>query len=319
MPKTRKSLFAVFGIVGLLSVILLSALAIASSDSTAKPTKLGDVPGFRGGVQGYIDDDTILLWEAFQRETYIKQCMIEDGYNYTLDAAFPAGSLRAVADSIGALGNTDELSAVNSAADSESKQTNPDIDSLSPNRLDGYYLALYGETAADVAYVDSTGYFPAGRNDFAQGGCFGAAAALPRLTTRFIDDDVRAEKTIEMAKAAPCVTPTGVKLMDLEALDFAYARVYENASASNQMKRELESDLFACEDKLARENSAAGERAEVTVFNRHKKRLLEHAERYRVIEKRITNDDEFKQYLRTVVVELEDSWKDIDTPPANSG
>lgn len=300
---------------------MLAALAVASRDSTAKPSKLEDVPGFRIDANGTIADDTILLWEAFQREKHIQRCMIEDGFSYTLDAAFPAGSLRAVADAIGAVGQTDDLSSDDATGGAASKRTNPDIDSLSPQQLNAYYLALYGESAVDLAYVDSTGFLPPGRNEFAQGGCFGTAAALPRLrtTTRKVDDDLQTEKAIEMAKAAPCITTGGVKLADLAALDFAYVAIYDNFATSDDEKRELESDLDSCIDALERENAAAKARAKVTVFNRHKKLLLDHAERYKILENEIAQDDEFKQYLRETVADLENSWDDIDTNPANSG
>lgn len=317
----KKLLFAGFGIVTSMALVMLAALAVASKDTTARPTKLGDVPGFRVDAQGIVDDDTILLWEAFQREKHVQQCMVEDGYDYTLDAAFPAGSLRAVADAIGAVGNTSDHSGDDNAVASGSMRTNSDIDSLSPQQLNGYYLTLYGETADDVAYVDSTGFLPTGRNDFAQGGCFGAAAALPHLgtTMSIISNDVQSEKAIEMASAAPCVTPNGVKLAGLAELELAFIDVYDDPSISDQFKKAFESDVFACWDDLERENAAASARAKVTVFNRHKKLLENHAERYGLIESKISEDDEFKEYLRNTVTELDQSWNDIDTNPANSG
>ena len=314
MNINTKTLLPLSGLVVVLLAVLVSALAIASDDTTTRPTKLSEVPGFGGSVE----TDTILLWEAFQREKYVKQCMAEEGYSYTLDAAFPAGSLRDIADSIGAVGTTGSPSS--NGVDSVSMPSNPDLKSLTPQQLDGYYLTLYGETAADVAYVDSTGFFPAGRKDFAQGGCFGAAQTLPRLvTTRFfIGDDVQREKAIEMAKAVPCVTPNGIKLKDLEAQQVAKWEVlYENPSISDETKEALYADLDACYEKLNRENQAAVARARTTVFNRHKKRLLDHTEYYRAVTNTIAEDNEFKQYVQAAVAELEDSWDHIDETPPN--
>ena len=313
MKINTKKLLPLSGFVVVMLAVLVSALAIASDDPTG-PTKLSEVPGFGGSEE----TDTILLWEAFQREKYVKQCMVEEGYSYTLDAAFPAGALRDVADSIGAVGTTGSPSS--NGVDSVSMPSNPDLKSLTPQQLDGYYLTLYGETAADVAYVDSTGFLPTGRKDFAQGGCFGAAQALPRLTTTrfFINDDVQREKAIEMAKAAPCTTPNGIKLKDLEAQQVAkWGVLYDNPSTSDETKEALLADLDACYEKLDRENQAAVARAKTTVFNRHKKRLLDHTEHYRVVTNTIAEDNEFKQYVQTEVAELEDSWDHIDETPPN--
>ena len=313
MKINTKRLLAVLGFVVVLLAVLVSALAIASDDTTTRPTKLSEVPGFGGSVE----TDTILLWEAFQREKYVKQCMAEEGYSYTLDAAFPAGALRDVADSIGAVGSTGSPSS--NGVDSVSIPSNPDLKSLTPQQLDGYYLTLYGETAADVAYVDSTGFLPTGRKDFAQGGCFGAAQALPRLRTTsfFIFDAVRREKAIEMAKAAPCVTPNGIKLKDLVEWEVTFVGVIDNPSISDETKEALYADLDTCFEKLERENQAAVARARTTVFNRHKKRLLGHTEHYRVVTNTIAEDNEFKQYVQTAIAELEDSWDHIDETPPN--
>ena len=338
MKINKKRLLALSGFVVVMLAVLVSALAIASDDTTTRPTKLSEVPGFRWSVE----DDTIFLWEAFQRAKYVKQCMAEEGYRYSLYTAFLGGNLRAVADFIGAVGTTGSPSS--NGIDLVLMPSSPYLKSLTPQQLDGYYLTLFGEenvgemsyadairaakyhnslrrktTVGDVAYVDSTGVLPTGRNDLAQGGCYGAAEALPQIgsTRSFINEDVRREKAIEVAKSAPCITPNGIKLKDLEEREVTFVGVIDNPSISDETKEALYADLDACYEELDRENQAAAARAKTTVFNRHKKRLLDHAEHYRVVTNTIIKDNEFKQHLQTAVAELEDSWDHIDETPPN--
>ena len=257
---------------------------VASSGDPAQPQSLGEIPGFRRSPEGSEADDTIVLWEAFSRETYVQNCMSQEGLDYHIDIASPWGARLAVTESIPV---------------SES---------------DRYFMTLYGESAADVAAVKSTGFLPEGRNDFAQGGCVGASwDAIPRLyeLRDELSDEVKEAKATEMAEAVPCVTPSGVRLAnlaDLETtLDAAFAAAFESGESTSDVLQDMES----CEAALETENAAAGDRARTTVFARHKPRLLRQEELYgSIVDDLIEPDEQFSQYLQGTVILPQD---DVNT------
>ena len=164
-------------------------------------------------------------------------------------------------------------------------------------------MTLFGESAADVALVNSTGFLPEGRNDFAQGGCVGASwDAIPILYVLRDEllPEVREEKATEMADAIPCVTPNGVRLANLA--DFEAAAFDSGEITQNVLK-----DLDSCEAALYKENAAASARARATVFARHKQRLLQQEERYgSIVDDLIKPDEQFLQYLQGAVDGLGD-------------
>lgn len=274
----------------------------ASSDDPVQPQSLSEIPGFRTS-EGGLADDTILLWEVFSREKYVQNCMSQAGFDYNL--AFPL-DLPAVADWLGIVADDDSVSGEVGQGGSQQGLLDDlmttDSSPVPVAEGDQYFMALYGETAADVAYVESTGFLPEGRNDFARGGCVGAAwDAIPRLSElpRELSDEVREERAIEMADAAPCVTPNGVTLENLGDMEWAYVAALESGESTQ--------DVESCAPALERENEAASERARATVFARHKQRLLRQYERYgSIVEDVIKPDEQFSQYLRDALIRRED-------------
>ena len=302
------------GMAGVLVVASVATFVVASSGDPAQPQSLSEIPGFRRSAEGMVADDTIAFWEAFSREEHVHDCMSRAGLDYTIDVAFPTGPVLSIASSLDIVANDNsegddsEALASESVGQSSAQQNmlddlmTPDINLVPVVESDQYFMALYGETAADVAYVESTGFLPEGRNDFARGGCVGASwDAIPGLYDRRseIFDDVREAKVTELADAVPCVTPNGVRLASLGDWEEALVEAFESGESTQ--------DLESCEAALERENEAANERARATVFSHHKQRLLTQHERYgSIVDDVIEPDQPFTEYLQGALAEIED-------------
>ena len=299
--------FGLAGVSGVLVVASVVTLAVTSSSNPAQPQSLNEIPGFRTSTEGRVADDTIALWQAFSREEHVQDCMSQEGLDYSIDLPFPGGATLAVTDS---LGIDDNVGSVSEGVGQGGAQqglledlTTPDISPVPVAEDDQYFMTLFGESAADVAMVNSTGFLPEGRNDFAQGGCVGASwDAIPILYVLRDEllPEVREEKATEMADAIPCVTPNGVRLANLA--DFEAA-----AFDSGEITQDVLKDVGSCEAALLKENAAASARARATVFARHKQRLLQQEERYgSIVDDLIKPDEQFLQYLQGAVNGLGD-------------
>ena len=308
--------FGLAGVSGVLVVASVVTLAVTSSSNPARPQSLSEIPGFRTSTEGRVADDTIALWQAFSREEHVQDCMSQAGLDYSIDVAFPAGAMLAVTDLLGIDDNVGSVSegvgqggAQQGLLEDLAQQglledlTTPDISPVPVAEDDQYFMTLFGESAADVALVNSTGFLPEGRNDFAQGGCVGASwDAIPILYVLRDEllPEVREEKATEMADAIPCVTPNGVRLANLA--DFEAA-----AFDSGEITQDVLKDVSSCEAALYKENAAASARARATVFARHKQRLLQQEERYgSIVDDLIEPDEQFSQYLQGTVNGLGD-------------
>ena len=308
--------FGLAGVSGVLVVASVVTLAVTSSSNPARPQSLSEIPGFRTSTEGRVADDTIALWQAFSREEHVQDCMSQEGLNYSIDVAFPAGAMLAVTDLLGIDDNVGSVSegvgqggAQQGLLEDLAQQglledlTTPDISPVPVAEDDQYFMTLFGESAADVARVNSTGFLPEGRNDFAQGGCVGASwDAIPILYVLRDEllPEVREEKATEIADAIPCVTPNGVRLANLA--DFEAAAFDSGESTQDVLK-----DVGSCEAALLKENAAANDRARATVFARHKQRLLQQEERYgSIVDDLIEPDEQFSQYLQGAVNGLGD-------------
>lgn len=311
-----------FGLVGAGVVVVASVVifAVASSGDPAPPQSLGEIRGFGGGAEGRLADDTIALWEAFSREEHVQDCMSRAGLDYTIDVVFPKAEVVAVADSLGIVaaddsrGNGAQGLASETSGSGGAQQgllddlMTSDVSPVPAVESDQYFMALYGETAADVAYVESTGFLPEGRNDFARGGCYGASwDAIPGLyeLRREISGEVREAKATEMAAALPCVTPNGVRLAGLREMEEAMITAFDSGESPADID-EIAVDLESCGPALERENAAASERARATVFARHRQRLLRQDERYgSIIDDHIESDRPFEEYLQGALAQIE--------------
>jgi hypothetical protein len=131
---------------------------------------LDDVAGFGRSPEATERDQTIALWEAFEREQSVAACMAHAGFTYQPAVAFPTEDVREIADRLG-IDATRHRTAP--AADNQAYEAG-----LSPAERERYNQTLLGESAADVDEANRTDQVP--HVNFATGGCFGGArAAVP--------------------------------------------------------------------------------------------------------------------------------------------
>nr|MBX2880165.1 hypothetical protein [Granulosicoccus sp.] len=143
-----------------------------SSDSS------DDVPGFGISAENAMRDDTIALFEAYQREAIVNACMKEAGLDYEIEVAFPIGVAIKIASTMELPDphGLSQLGTLVGAGDRNRQRASV----LSVTEQERYFQNLYGESAADMALVESTGELPEGRADFARGGCYGKSwEAIP--------------------------------------------------------------------------------------------------------------------------------------------
>jgi hypothetical protein len=143
-------------------------------------SSLDQFAGFGQSPGAMLRDETIAYWEAFRREQFIQACMSEAGFEYAPAVAFPTADMLEIAESLGV--HADGASPASSEPSPVSSNRTYEQGLSSPER-ERYNQTLIGESAADVAEADRTGVVPDGRaEDFATGGCFGAAeAAIPTV------------------------------------------------------------------------------------------------------------------------------------------
>lgn len=136
--------------------------------SSPEDFALDRVPGFGRSPEAINRDNTIALWEEFRRQQAVRSCMAEAHLEYVPDPAFAPDILHSAGSSL-------DIEAERLGTDSPSERNAAYVDSLSMTQQGRYFQTLFGETAADVAEVQRTGLLPAGRSEFATGGCYGRA------------------------------------------------------------------------------------------------------------------------------------------------
>ena len=222
---------------------------------------LSAVPGFGLDAQSMVRDDSIALWEAYQRELIVQDCMAASQLDYTVDVAFPAASVLMVAATYDLPDEHRHDLTLAGNAESENATKFASMDSTTANR---YTSALYGESLADFESVNQTGNLPPGRSKFAEGGCVGKGQSeLPGL----------------------------YQLRRELAGDFQNAR----RGCGNASPKAAN----ACERGNST-SDAARRGAEERFVERHDAAFRSQANRYVGIQKRIENDKDYLEFLASV-------------------
>ena len=284
------------------SLVLVGAVSIVSAASgppAAHP--LDSYPGFGRSPDAALRDDTYAYWEAFRRERVVEACMADSGFLYAPDVAFPSEAMLAVASGL----RVEARQALGLVRPSD---TNRAYDSaLSPSERDRYFMALFGESAADIKEANRTGQVPTGRaDDFAEGGCTGKAAVnvgsiwdLRRsLATEYAEMHRATFNAPELSSTRDdyraCAAQAGVAdIADPAELDRAFAdgRVDSSSSA-------LANGCDAIWEAGYRRAEAAGA---AQFVRQHQEALRAASERYRNVMSSIRGDAEFLTYLSTQV------------------
>ncbi len=129
-----------------------SAPPLRSAEEPAPP--FDDVVGFGRSDDAVLRDDTIALWEAWQRQSLVASCMADAGFEYYIDFQYPEQDIQRVMESLGLSG---EVPPDGSTLNAKVR------DGLERESLDTYYRTLYDVTLEDVE---------AQRGNF-RGGCTG--------------------------------------------------------------------------------------------------------------------------------------------------
>lgn len=309
-----------------LLALLLSGLcvanAVSASSNTDAPAEQGSVVaadgpesdleavhGFGVAPQNALRDDTIALWEAFKRDQVQQACMARAGFKYQPELAFPSGVAVQVADKLKlSAPQAASLDFYGSAATVENRRYS---DALPAPQRDGYFQALYGESASDMDLVRSTGQLPAGRADFARGGCYGKAwKAIPgiyNLKREFVEA-VRAARSSNggnTGSAVPnpaCVAESGAALNSLQDFDAALGRG-EDISQAIEAGCDKQVIKMAQRARIARENQ---------VFVTNRVVLNAHRAAYKDVMQTIARDRAFLEYLAVVADGIKRDARNIE-------
>lgn len=151
------------------AVVLGSALLIPRQEP--KPL-YDDFAGMGTTPAAVTRDEIISVWEAWKRETVIEACMAQAGHEYNLQVHYPTSGIYLVAEAL-------EVKTLVSEDDIRELNDSLDRVTISSTATLKYERALWGESPADIKYVEETGAEPARRSgdpNFARGGCLGQAA-----------------------------------------------------------------------------------------------------------------------------------------------
>lgn len=282
-------------------LIIVGSVRLASQVAGAEPYPLDKYPGFGRSAAAGLRDDTIAAWESFRRAQAVTACMERAGFAYALDVTYPSGPLATVAKGLG-------VQATGSVPATSAEQQNAALESsLTPEALERFHRALYGESAADIAAMRETERVPDGRaEDFAHGGCTGEAdAAVPSIWT--LKRELNGE--VEAARRSIAATP------EMETTATAFAACAKRV-AGMDVQRPADVERLVVSDPALSDSARmvgndcmpiwdAGRRtAEVAVWRGFEQRNAAHLqgalERYRDIMKTIAADDAFKGYLEAI-------------------
>lgn len=281
-------------IIGSLLVVALGAaaaiLTVSNWSDAAQgkaPSPFANVPGLARDVDGAERDELIAIWEAFKREQHIQKCMSRSDFEYEINVQYPVDGLLTAAAALGV-----EASQLDST-DAE-RGARPFKDRAPKQRQASYAETLYGESYDDLVEFDNDGFTPAGRSDFAQGGCYGKA----KLSTGSVFSVREAvhEKLIAEREQRPTdlVGVCGGNLADvtsMEDLEEASARGGDDLEACQQA-----ANAIASEHALNAENAA---------FRGLQGLLRAHEARYNGVMNRIAHDKAFGEYLADAIAGLE--------------
>lgn len=193
-------------------------VAVGLDDDSGPPPVLESYPGFGKSEDFALRDDTIALWETFEREEAVSDCMVAAGFEYSPDVAYPDDRMAAIARSLQIV-RAEEPAADPSALNDAVRAK------LDADRLDQYFLALHGKTEAALTVDDQSG--GESKDELAPGGCVDAAAEeVGSIWT------LRRQLEPQLAELADAAAADGSEMVDLDAAFVAENRGIFDAQAA---------------------------------------------------------------------------------------
>lgn len=261
------------------------------SDDT--PAKLGAVPGFGVDDQEALRDDTIALWEAYQRDRVVASCMEDAGFTWHVQALYPESAVSQVADGVDA-----PRREVVEPWDPVSANVEV-VGELDDDDLEAYYQALYGldtPTAEDLLR---------GISEVEPGGCYEAGdghgqrvwdlrdtiePAVVEGRLAFRDTDAYAELT---SQAGLC------------AAEFGIPEVTDQREADDAIDAGLDPDVVTqmmqgCGDIWNDRDGAERAHAAQWVWQQHSAELSGQLEHYATVWETLQADEDFLAHLSAV-------------------
>jgi len=288
-----------------------------AESSTAATPESDAIPGFGVTPKSALRDDTIALWEAYQREVIVQKCMQTAKISYNIEVAFPVGVAVSVADNLVLPDAHDlERSGVElGTLASISAENFEQAMNLPSAEKENYFQHLYGESAADVELVQSTGELPHGRDDFARGGCVGESwNEIPGVYVlkRSLAPAIDSARRLEISRAS---APEDISGPCAGAFDSSANLL---AAKEGDLSRQSVAPISAeCENFLTQRSVVANNTAIQRVLSNRTARTRSHVGKYSDAMKTLNKDSQFLEFLAAsthgvAATELLDKALDLD-------
>lgn len=268
---------------------------VTSTSTTIGASPFDEFPGFGRSVEGSLRDDTIALWETFRRETIVRTCMSDAGFEYAIDVAYPPEAVIEVARRLGVQPEQRE--------DVQDDFNQEFVASLNAEDADRYYRTLLDETSAALqSFEASEGLVPEGSNpaSFAAGGCKGrATSAIAGVWSarRSIEADLAGLRA-QVSRAARPAYQACVAGLDVAVDDPASLETKLNQTGlNNPWSLALREALGRCDSVWRTAYHAAEAALSNGLIEANKAMFDRHSELYSDAANVISADQEFLSFL----------------------
>lgn len=303
--RTSAATASLLGATALVAVVVLStpgSAADSAPSGTAPPQRaLDEIPGFGQRAESVQRDDTIALWEAYQRDQLTAACMASAGFTWEPEVLYPEGAVLAVAHDLGVSPAEEDLATADLVtAEAFNQET---LENLTRAEQDNYWAVLTGEPSGSYE-LSRQGLSPQtvpGRESAESRGCLGQSESqvgrLWDLTDQLAPTrlDLRADfsRTSEQvvaleAEFGECLGSFGIPAAS--GID-GVSDLYQSDPELAPRAEETCLPLF---DEAARTASA---KADAELLALHEPELAAHTAHYGEVYAHTLNDEAFRTFL----------------------
>lgn len=263
-----------------------------------RPGNLDAYVGFGRSPSTALRDDTVALWEAYQREQRVAGCMEAAAFRYAPSPAFPDEAVRKVAAGLGVQAVAKapvEPAVVNERASAVLARTD----------RDRYYRTLMGESLATVEAVESAPEEVVPNDAYATGGCVGKASkAVPGVwdARRSVQSDLAA---LNRRIGADLAGPYAACVQRASGLDADNPGTLEDLAIgvdpASELRTRAEAALGACR-QVWDDGFRTRQNREMPAFIADHQALFDSVQRrYADVTTRIDTDQGFRAYLAQAI------------------
>lgn len=250
--------------------------------------------GFGRSPSAATRDDTVALWETYQRERLVSDCMDTAGFRYAPSPAFPDAAVRKVAVALRVQPIVEapvEAAVVNERSSAALARTD----------RDRYYRTLMGETLATVEAVGAAPEEVVPNDSYATGGCVGKVKeAVPGVwdARRSVQGDLLA---LNRRIGADLAGPYAACVQRTSGLDAANPGVLEDLAVgvdpAAALRTKAKTALGACQPVWDEGFRTRQNRAMPAFIADHQAVFDSVQRRYADVTTRIDTDRGFRTYL----------------------